>query len=48
MPPVSWDDLHLVAADSLVGDTGVAVRFPIVRDGAGRVFAVRAVDVPLL
>lgn len=44
MSPLSWKELKIVAVDALVGDTGAAVRLPIVRDPEGRCFALRDAD----
>lgn len=44
MSPVSWKELKIVAVDALVGDTGAAIRLPIVRDTGGRCFALRDAD----
>lgn len=45
MSSLSWDSLVVVAVDSLVGDTGAAVRLPFVRaKDDGRLFVVRDIE----
>jgi hypothetical protein len=44
MPGLSWSSLQVVAADGLVGDRGVALRTPILKDEGGRLFLPAGVE----
>jgi hypothetical protein len=44
MPGLSWSSLQVVAADGLVGDRGVALRTPILKDEEGRLFLPAGVE----
>jgi hypothetical protein len=44
MPGLSWSSHQVVAADGLVGENGVALRTPVLRDDEGRLLLPSGVD----